>query len=130
MEPYVIFEANGFEANYREFLLEEEGVSEQTVATYFRDYKAIAYYAMENDLITKRAIKVKTVETDIKECYTDEEIAKLLRRPKEDFSFAEYRNWVVVNWLLALGTAAYKSDTILLQQILGVIGHIVRTMLI
>lgn len=117
LEPYVIFEANGFEANYREFLLEEEGVSEQTVATYFRDYKAIAYYAMENDLIAKRAIKVKAVETDIKECYTDEEITKLLRRPKEDCSFAEYRNWVVVNWLLALGSRVNTIVNIKIKDI-------------
>lgn len=101
--PFVILEDSEFDAKYREFLLDIEEVSEQTVATYFRDYRAIAYFGMDEGLIEKRAIVVKTVYSDPKEVYTDEEIDKLLKKPKDDAPFTEWRNWAIVNWALATG---------------------------
>ena len=103
MMPYAILEDTEFDAMFREFLLEEEEVSEQTVATYFRDYRAIAYSGMDEGLIEKRAIVVKTVYSDPKEVYTDDEIDKLLKKPDEDAPFTEYRNWAAINWVLATG---------------------------
>ena len=102
-QPYGILESDDFEANFREFLLDEEKVSGVTVATYFRDYRAIAYWFMENGLIKKHNIIIKTVESDIKEVYTDDEIDRLLRKPSDDCSFREYRDWVVINYVLATG---------------------------
>lgn len=102
-QPYAIFERDDFEALYREFLLDIEGVSEVTVATYFRDYRAIAYWMMDRGLIKKHNIIIRNVEADIKDVYTDEEITKLLRKPKDDCSFAEYRSWVIIHWVLATG---------------------------
>ena len=102
-QPYAVFETDNFEAHFRDFLIEEEGVSEITVATYFRDYKAIAYWMMDEGLIKKHTITIRSVEADIKDCYTEEEVSKLLKAPKEDASFTEVRNWVIVNWVLATG---------------------------
>lgn len=101
--PFAILEDNYFDAEFREFLLDEEEVSEQTVSTYFRDYRAIAYFGMDEGLIEKRAIVVKTVYSDPKEVYTDEEIDKLLKKPDEDAPFTEFRNWAAINWVLATG---------------------------
>lgn len=102
-QPYAVFERDDFEAHFRDFLIEEEGVSEITVATYFRDYKAIAYWMMDEGLIRKHTITIRNVEADIKDCYTEDEISKLLKKPKDDCTFAEYRSWVVINWVLATG---------------------------
>lgn len=102
-QPYGVLERDDFESHYREFLIDVEGVSEITVATYFRDYRVIAYWMMEEGLIEKRNIKIRNVEADIKDCYTEEEIVRLLKKPRNDCSFAEYRSWVVVNWVLATG---------------------------
>lgn len=103
VQPYAVMELDNFEEEYRDFLIDVEGVSEVTVATYFRDYRVIAYWMMDEGLIRKHTITIKNVEADIKDCYTDAEIAKLLKRPKDDCSFAEYRTWVVINWVLATG---------------------------
>lgn len=103
LQPYAVMELDNFEEQYRDFLTEVEGVNEVTVATYFRDYRVIAYWMMDEGLIRKHTITIKNVEADIKDCYTDAEIAKLLKRPKDDCSFAEYRSWVVINWVLATG---------------------------
>jgi len=102
-QAFGIIEGNSFEADFREFLLEEEKVSEVTVATYFRDYRAIAYWLMENELIDKRHIVVKNVEADIKEVYSSDDLDKLLKKPSDDCSFKEYRDWVVINYVLATG---------------------------
>lgn len=101
--PYGILEETSFEAQFREFLLEVENVSLQTVSTYFRDYRVIAYWGMDEGLIRKKAITVKTVEADIKDCYTDSEIDKLLKKPADDCDFSEYRDWVVINYVLGTG---------------------------
>ena len=101
--PFGILEDTSFDADFREFLLDEEEVSLQTVSTYFRDYRAIAYYGMDEGLIRKKNIVVKTVESEIKEVYTDEEIDKLLKEPSKDASFTEMRSWAVINWILATG---------------------------
>lgn len=101
--PFAILEDVEFDAKFREFLLDEEEVSEQTVATYFRDYRAIAYFGMDEGLIEKRAITVKTVYSDPKEVYTEEELDKLLKKPAENATFAEYRDWAIINWVLATG---------------------------
>ena len=49
--------------------------------------------------------KVKEVET-VKDTYSDEELDLLLKRPSADCQFCEYRNWVIVNFLLNSGCRA------------------------
>ena len=47
----------------------------------------------------------KQVET-AKDPYTDEELLRLLEKPKANCNFCEYRNWVIVNFLLNSGCRA------------------------
>jgi len=115
--PIAIFNDSDFERNYRRFLLDVEEVSEITVCTHFRDYRAIAYWFMSKGYIDNREITLKTVETDIKEVYTDSEIARLLKRPKSDCTFAEYRNWVVIHHFLATGNRISTVCAIKLKDI-------------
>lgn len=98
-----IFDRRGFDAKFREFLTEIEEVSDVTVATYFRDYRVIAYWMMDCGYIAKREITINRAEADIKEVYSETEIAKLLKKPAKDCSFAEYRNWVIIHHFLATG---------------------------
>lgn len=115
--PISIFNENDFEINFRRFLLDVEEVSEITVCTHFRDYRAIAYWLMNKGYIDKREIALKNVESDIKEVYSDSEIAKLLRKPKADCSFVEYRNWVVIHHFLATGNRISTVCAIKLKDI-------------
>lgn len=102
MMPVAILMAEGLESNYRDYLRNECKVSEVTVASYFRAYRAIAYFAMDEEWIPRRKIVVGEAETPIKNCYTEKELQKLLRRP-HDSDFNEFRNWVIVNYLLSTG---------------------------
>ncbi len=101
--PIGTLEGSGIEADLREFMTHVEHNGEITTATLLRSFRAIAYWMMENRLIEHRHITVKTVQTDIKEVYTTEELNKLLKRPDDRCSFTEYRNWVIINYLLATG---------------------------
>ena len=98
-----VFDKKGIDAAYRLFLSENEGLNAQTVSTYFRDYRVIMYYAMDDGIVQPRSITVKSTEVGVKDVYSNEELDKLLTKPNENCSFCEYRNWVVVNYLLATG---------------------------
>lgn len=99
--PISILTTDGLERDYRKYLT-NLGVNEQTIAAYFRAYRAIAYFAMEEGWIPRRKISIKQPEPPIKNCYTNDEIKRLVRKPKTD-DFLENRNWVMVNYFLATG---------------------------
>lgn len=76
-----------------------------TINTHLRGIRAILYYFMNNSYLEKFEITLIRYDKPIKETYTEEELAILLRKPDiKKCSFAEYRNWVIVNF--AYGTAA------------------------
>lgn len=104
--PISILTTDGLERDYRKYLT-NLGVNEQTIAAYFRAYRAIAYFAMEEGWIPRRKISIKQPEPPIKNCYTDDEIKRLVRKPKTD-DFLENRNWVMVNYSLTLKAYSIK----------------------
>ncbi len=97
------FDKDGIECDFRTFLMETGNMNAITVNTYFRDYRVIAYWLAEENFINGHRIIIKAVELNVKKVYTDGEIAKLLKKPKADCGFAEYRNWVIIHHLLATG---------------------------
>ena len=100
--PMASLEIDNFQMEFGNWLEDSFDANEQTVLSYLRDYKAIMYYGMDNGWITPFSIKIKTIQPDIKNCYTKAEIARLLVKPDID-DFTQYRNWVIVNYLLATG---------------------------
>lgn len=90
-----------FEISFKRHL-EEQGCNPRTVNTYFRAYRAFAYYCMDEGWIPIRKISIKTSKAPIKQVYTEEELKKLMKKPKTS-DFTEYRNWVIVNYMLATG---------------------------
>lgn len=100
--PILTLENEELQKDFGEYLADVRGVKERTIETYFRDYRAFMYYAMENNIINPFSITVHAAATDIKEVYSATEIKKLLRKPNND-SFEEYRNWVIINYLLGTG---------------------------
>ncbi len=102
MLPIGTLEINDIQKEFGSYLTEIDEVSEQTVISYFRDFRAIMYYAMENGWIKSYKIVIKDREPPIKNCYTESEIKRLLRKPDEN-NFTEYRNWVIVNYLFSTG---------------------------
>jgi len=79
-------------------------ITETTVNTYLRALRAFLYYAMENGELEKFKIEMIKTEEKIKETYSDQELRKLWDKPDlDECTFAHYRNWVTINFLLGTG---------------------------
>lgn len=80
-------------------------VSQQTVNSYLRGYRSFGRWCEAQGYIRYFRCPIKEIEPPAKQTYTNKELEKLLIKP--DISrFAEHRNWVIINLLLATGARA------------------------
>ena len=85
-------------------LKEHTAISDTTQNTYLRGLRAILYNLMEKGYIEPFKIKMVKAEKKLKETYTDEELSRLLEKPDlKTESFASYRTWVIICYLLGTG---------------------------
>lgn len=86
------------------FLRKRGNMNDISINTHLRPIRAMCYYFMKLGYTEPFQITMVKTQKQIKETYTDYEIEILLRKPKiSKTTFAEYRNWVIVNYLLATG---------------------------
>lgn len=94
-------------------LLEQEGiqlafelslgqVNRQTINSYLRGYRAFGKWCEEQGYLKYFKCPIKEVDPPAKNIYSDRELEKLLVKP-DTRNYPEYRNWVVINLLLATG---------------------------
>ena len=96
--------------------LKDVGVKDVTINTYIHGISPIIKYGMELGVISRFGFKdIKTTE-EIKQVYTDEELTILLKKPDMN-SFAEYRNWVIINFFLGTGVRALELRSIKVKDI-------------
>lgn len=85
-------------------LLHEKYSSPVTINSCLRAVRAILNYAMSSDYLQKFDIKLVKQEKLAKETYSYEDIAKLIKKPDiKHCPFSEYRDWVLVQYLLETG---------------------------
>ena len=78
------------------------GLAHNSISSYCRVLRTFSNWCRRAGLNIPELPKIKDRET-VKEAYTDAELLALLKRPKKDCSFCEYRNWVIVNFLMNSG---------------------------
>jgi len=79
-------------------------IKDTSINTYLRAVRAILYYGMEQGYLPRFKLELIRANKELKETYTDEELALLLKKPDvRRCDFTEYRNWVVINYFLATG---------------------------
>ena len=81
------------------------GLAHNSISTYVRVFRTFLNWCQREGRADLTIPNMKDKET-VKETYTDEELSLLLEKPKSDCSFAEYRNWVIINFLLNSGCRA------------------------
>lgn len=87
--------------------LNEKQLSSKTVKTYVCGMRTIIYYFMKKDYIESFKISIPKGEKAEKETYTDEELKLLLKKPNlKKCGFEEYRNYVIVSYLVGTGQRA------------------------
>jgi integrase/recombinase XerD len=92
--------------------------NEVTINSYLKGLRAFLYYAMEMNYLVKFKIRIIKVDKKIKETYTDEELAMLLKKPNlKTATFSEYKIWVFINYLLGTGNRISSVINVKIQDI-------------
>jgi integrase/recombinase XerD len=78
------------------------GLAHNSISSYCRVLRTFLNWCRRGGINVPELPNIKDKET-VKEAYTDEELLALLKRPKKNCSFCEYRNWVIVNFLMNSG---------------------------
>ncbi|MCX8074893.1 MAG: site-specific integrase [Clostridia bacterium] len=98
--------------------LKERNVKEVTINSYLRGTRVIFSYFMEMGYTKPFKITLIKTEKTIKPTYTDYELQLLLKKPDlNKCNFSEYRNWVIVNYLLATGNRASTVSNLKIENI-------------
>lgn len=85
-------------------LKDDTNLNDITINTHIRGMRAILYYFMKLGYMDKFTVQLIKAEKPIKETYTDSELEILLQKPNVNkCTFSFFRNWVVINYLLATG---------------------------
>lgn len=85
--------------------LRKSGVSPNTISSYARVFRTFLKWCRAEGYTNLTLPNIQDKET-VKGSYTDEELIALLRKPAKDCDFCEYRNWVIVNFLINSGCRA------------------------
>lgn len=85
--------------------MRKSGLATNSISSYVRVFKTFINWSRQQGYTTLTVPNYKQVET-VKETYTDEELLLLLEKPKANGTFCEYRNWVIINFLLNSGCRA------------------------
>jgi integrase/recombinase XerD len=89
----------------------EKGNKPKSINTALIALNAFLHWCMDNNYCERFKTKLVKKDEIIKETYSEEQLKLLLKKPDlEKSSFAQYRNWVIVNYLLSTGN---RSNTLL-----------------
>ena len=84
------------------FYMKDQQLHDTTINTNLRMVRAFLYWCMEKGYLEKYLIRLVRADDPIKEPYTTDELQKLLKEPDcKTCSFAECRNWVILDWIKA-----------------------------
>lgn len=93
------------------YLKSTTNCSNTSINTFLRGIRSLLYYCMDKKYLEAFKITLTKSEKKIKDTYTDDELKRILKKPNlKKCNFSEYRNWVVVNYLMATGN---RLDTII-----------------
>lgn len=92
------------------------GLAHNSISSYVRVFRTFLHWCNEEGYTTLEFPNMRDKET-VKEVYTDEELARLLEKPERDSDFAEYRNWVIINFLMNCGCRASTVRNIRISDV-------------
>ena len=85
--------------------MRQSGLAHNSISSYCRVLRTFLGWCQREGISVPAMPNIKDKET-AKESYTDDELEAILKRPKKDCSFCDYRNWVIVNFLMNCGCRA------------------------
>lgn len=92
-------------------------LSSNSINSYTRTLKSFLSWCNEQG-ITRLNIPLYKAEETVKETYSDAELELLLKKPDiRKSTFAEYRDWVIINFLLNCGSRAATVRAIQIRDV-------------
>lgn len=85
--------------------MRKSGLAHNSISSYLRVFRTFFKWCNYEGYTDLEIPNYKDTET-VKDTYTDEELELLLQKPERDCNFCEYRNWVIINFLLNSGCRA------------------------
>lgn len=102
--------------SYVLYLERESKANDITINSYLRSLKAFLYYCMEEQGLYPFKIHLIKAEKKLKETYTDDELKRLLKKPKTNL-FSEFKTWAFINYLLGTGNRISTALNLKIQDI-------------
>lgn len=96
--------------------MRQENLSDCSISSYTRTLKVFLSWCNAEGY-TKVNIPIFKASETVKETYSDEELYILLKKPDANCGFCEYRNWVIINFLLNSGCRAATVRNIQNQDV-------------
>ena len=100
--------------------LQEEGTKHTTINHYLRDVRSFLYWCMNSERrFISESFKISEVkgQEEAAKLFTDEELEILLQKPFKKDSFTTWRNWAIVNWVLATGNRAQTICDVRMEDV-------------
>ena len=96
----------------------KEGKKPTSINHYIRDIRTFANWCADRDYINPiKKIKLIKQQEPLPKCFSDEELKAILRKPKREANFVEWRNWAIANFGLDTGFRAASICNIKLSDI-------------
>ena len=96
--------------------MRQTDLAQNSISSYVRVFKTFMNWSKSEGYTSVEVPVFKQVEV-VKEGYSDEELERLLKRPSASGSFCDYRNWVIINFLLNSGCRASTIRNIQIQDV-------------
>lgn len=89
-----------------------------SINTNLRHLRAMFYSFMDLGYMDSFQIKMLRCEKELIETYTEAELERLLKKPnKKTCAFSEYRNWVMICYLLGTGNRLHTISNLKIKDI-------------
>ncbi len=92
------------------------GLAHNSISAYCRVFRTFLNWCDKRDICSVSMPHFKDKET-VKETYSDDELEQLLKKPGRNCDFTEYRNWVIINFLMNSGCRASTIRNIQNQDV-------------
>jgi len=98
--------------------MQQSNLKDTTINIRLRSIRCVLYYFMNNNYIEEFKINLIKENEKIPKLYTDDEVMKLLKKPNmKQCTFAEYRTWVIINFLVATGVRSRTLRNIKIKDL-------------
>ena len=91
------------------YLRKYKNRKDTSVNTAIRAIRSFLYFCMERGYMKPFKVPITKANETIKEPYTQEELQKLLRKPRGD-EWSQWRTWALINYLVATG---HRASTVI-----------------